>query len=103
MLIQLIVGHILCDFPLQGDFVSKWKNRHVVLEGKQTEIWWLILTYHAIIHGYMVFLITTNPYFGCAECIIHWLTDFTKCEGKLTFNQDQFIHLACKLLWFLLS
>lgn len=27
MLTALIAGHFLCDYPLQGDFLSKAKNR----------------------------------------------------------------------------
>lgn len=36
---------------------------------------------------------------GVAEFAAHAITDDTKCRGRLTFNQDQAIHVACKVAW----
>lgn len=27
------------------------------------------------------------------------VNDYTKCAGRLTFNQDLALHIACKALW----
>jgi hypothetical protein len=96
MAIALIGGHALCDYPLQGDFLSKAKNRHAPIPGVP---FWQALGAHAAIHGAMVALITGIWWLAPAEAAIHWLTDDAKCCGKITFNQDQAIHLICKAAW----
>jgi len=96
----LIVGHALADYPLQGDFLSKAKNRTAPIPGVP---WWQALGAHSIIHGGIVAAITKRAALGAAEAIIHAVTDDLKCRGKLTFNQDQAIHAGCKILWALLS
>jgi hypothetical protein len=50
-------------------------------------------------HGAMVYLITRSYTFGMLEFVVHFWTDYAKCDGKLTFNQDQGIHYAFKVLW----
>ena len=39
---------------------------------------------------------------GLAELVIHWFTDWAKCEKYIDFNQDQAIHYGCKVLWAIL-
>ncbi len=87
---------VLSPYPLQGDFLSKAKNRANPLPGVP---WYQALSAHAIIHGAAVGYITKSPALGVAEMIVHAITDDLKCNGKLSFNQDQAIHLACKALW----
>ncbi len=96
MAIALIGGHALADYPLQGDFLAKAKNRTAPIPGFP---WWQALGAHAAIHGAFVALITGIWWLFFAEAIIHWITDDAKCRGKLTLNQDQAIHLACKAAW----
>ena len=48
-------------------------------------------------HGGIVHLITGNIWFGLAEVLLHWLTDYAKCEGWIGMHQDQGIHIGCKL------
>ena len=58
--------------------IKRWARIHSYMERLSplfTGIWWL----------------------GAFEVVIHWLTDDAKCHGKLTFNQDQAIHILCKL------
>lgn len=95
-LLLLFAGHALCDYPLQGDFLAKGKNHTAPLPGVP---WYQCLFAHALIHAGMVLLITHNLWLALAELVIHAATDYTKCSGKLTFNQDQAIHYACKILW----
>lgn len=98
-LLLLCAGHALCDYPLQGDFLARGKNRHAPIPGIP---WWQCLTAHALIHSGMVYLITGSLALALAELVIHWATDFYKCEGWFGFNTDQAIHFACKIAWALL-
>ena len=106
--IFLIAAHFLCDYPLQGNYMAMAKNRHVLREDDffnipKWEEWPWVLSGHAFIHGGAVYLITGLWYLGLAEAIIHWITDDSKCGGKLTYNQDQFIHIACKVTWAIIA
>ncbi|WP_447724607.1 DUF3307 domain-containing protein [Sphingomonas koreensis] len=96
MLIALLTAHALCDYPLQGDFLSKAKNRTAPVPGVP---WWQPLGAHSLIHGGAVALITGIWWLAVAEAAIHWLTDDAKCRGRIGFNADQAIHVACKFAW----
>ncbi|HEX8382415.1 MAG TPA: DUF3307 domain-containing protein [Sphingomonas sp.] len=100
MLLTLVAGHALCDYPLQGDFLAKAKNRNAPIPGVP---WYQALGAHAVIHGGMVALVTRSPLLGLVETVIHAAIDDAKCRGKLSYNQDQAIHLACKLAWALIA
>ena len=95
-ILLLFAGHALCDYPLQGDFLARGKNRHAPISGIP---WWQLLTAHALIHAGMVYLVTRSLPFALCELAIHWATDFSKCEGWIGFNSDQAIHYGCKILW----
>jgi hypothetical protein len=99
-LLALLCAHALADYPLQGDFLSKAKNRAAPIPGVP---WYQALGAHAIIHGGAVAYITGRTSLGVAEMAIHAVTDDLKCQGRLSFNQDQAIHAVCKLLWAALS
>lgn len=96
MLFWLIVGHALADYPLQGDFLAKAKNRFAPIPGFP---WWQALGAHAVIHGGAVAFITGNVWLGLAEIAAHFITDDLKCRGKIGLNADQAIHIGCKVLW----
>ena len=96
----MIALHMLADYPLQGDFLSKAKNRRAPIPGVP---WWQALGAHSIIHGLFVGLVTRRLSLGVAEALIHAWADDAKCRGRLTYNQDQTIHLACKVLWAVLA
>jgi hypothetical protein len=55
-LFWLLVGHSLCDYPLQGEYLAAAKRRN---SGHSTP-WWIALTAHSLIHAGMVFLVTGN-------------------------------------------
>ena len=97
MAIALIGAHFLFDYPLQGDFLSKAKNRTTPIPGVP---WWQALAAHAAIQGAAVALLTGLWWLFIAETAVHWFTDDAKCRGKISFNADQFIHLGCKAAWF---
>lgn len=104
----LLSGHALGDFALQNEWIATNKNRHVRLSlspemQKNAQIIWpYLLTAHSLIHGLLVFLITGKVSLGIAETMIHWFTDFAKCEKWFGFHTDQFIHFSCKILWIIL-
>lgn len=96
ILALLIFGHALADYPLQGEFLAKAKNRMAPIPGFP---WWQALTAHAVIHAGTVYIITSNLFLGVAELIAHWITDDLKCRGKIDLNTDQAIHIICKIIW----
>lgn len=96
MLALLIFGHCLADYPLQSDFLAQGKNRHTALG---ETFWPHCLSAHSIIHGGFVGVITGSLWMGIAEAAIHAVTDFAKCEGKISMRVDQSIHYGCKAVW----
>ena len=95
LLIMLILGHFLVDFPLQGDkmAVEKCAGKDVTLHWR----WWL--SAHAATHGFMVALLTGIPVLGLAEMVAHSLIDFGKCRFGYKLIVDQALHWACKIVW----
>lgn len=96
----LIAGHALCDYPLQGDFLARAKNRAAPIPGVP---WYQALGAHAIIHGAAVALLTGLPLLGLAETVAHAAIDDAKCTGRIGFNTDQALHVGCKLAWVLIA
>jgi hypothetical protein len=96
VLALLIFAHFLADYPLQGDFLAKGKNRLNPIPGIP---FWHPLTAHAVIHGGFVGIITGTLWLGLAETVVHWITDDAKCRGKISYNVDQAIHIICKIVW----
>ena len=96
----LVFAHFLFDYPLQGDFLSRAKNR---FDPIQHVPWYQAMFAHTAMHGFVVGFITGIPLLGLAEMAIHWITDDLKCRGELTYNQDQAIHMICKLVWALIT
>lgn len=96
MLAMLVIAHAVADYPLQGDFLARAKNRFAPVPGVP---WYHALVAHGAIHAGAVWLITGSPWLGLAEFAIHVVTDDRKCAGRLTYNQDQIIHIVCKVIW----
>jgi len=92
----MLVAHALADYPLQGDFLSRAKNRHAPLPGVP---WYQALGAHAIIHGAAVALITGSTVLGLAEVVVHAVTDDLKTSGRIDYNADQAIHITAKAIW----
>lgn len=97
----LVCAHFICDFPLQGDFVAKFKAR--TIDGKHNPIWVWVLTAHAAAHALPTLLLTKSLVLASVVFITHWIIDLSKCEGRITFNQDQTYHLvvilSVSLMW----
>lgn len=101
MLFMLLGAHALADYPLQGPYLSEAKNRHK--PAGQNGVWMWALPSHALIHGLFVTLITGYLWLGILETLCHCMIDFMKCDNKISFNVDQSLHLACKVLWVYLA
>lgn len=99
----LVIGHAIADFPLQGEFLAKAKNRHADLSdifGKipiPPSLWIHALTAHSLVHAGAVWLVTGSVALGVLELVIHWIIDFSKCENWTSFTTDQLLHLGCKV------
>jgi hypothetical protein len=98
--LALFAGHALCDYPLQGQFLSDLKNP--VSNRDPQSPWWLGMFAHCSIHAAMVLFITGSLWFALAELGIHWATDYAKCINWINFRTDQAVHYGCKILWGLL-
>lgn len=95
----MLAAHALCDYPLQGDWLSKAKNPTLNLVPGEV-IWPGALLSHALIQAAAVKLVTGSWTFALAELIIHSATDYAKCKGAFGYNTDQIIHIATKVLFF---
>ena len=114
-LIYLLAAHAVCDYPLQGDWLSKAKNPMLIFDPvkglRRSEdgdvysrdflehIWPLALASHALIHAVAVQLITGSVALGAAEFVLHFIIDYAKCKGAFGYNVDQYLHILCKLAW----
>ena len=96
----LAAGHALCDYPLQGDFLAKAKNRFLMeqIEGHE-DGWWKAMLAHCLIQALGVFLVTGSLAIALFEFILHWTIDYNKCAGRISSNMDQALHYFCKLIW----
>lgn len=95
-LFLLIWCHLLLDYPLQGDFLSKAKNQLAPIPGVP---WPTAMWSHAYLQAGPVFLVTGSVICAALEFAAHSIIDWMKCRGWLTFNQDQALHIASKVLW----
>ena len=95
LLILLLLGHFVADYPLQGDkmAVEKCPGKDCTLDWR----WWL--SAHAGTHGFFVAILTGVPVLGVAEMILHILIDLGKCRLGYKLIVDQALHWCCKLLW----
>lgn len=84
--------HFVCDYPLQGDFLAKYKARWV--NDGPNKIWLHCITAHSAIHALPVLLITGSLGLGAFMFVTHWIIDTLKCEGKISLNMDQFLHFC---------
>jgi hypothetical protein len=90
---MLLVGHALCDYPLQGDFLSRHKH------WSYDRDWWIYMLAHCLIQGGMVWFVTGSLLAGVLELFLHYLIDCAKNQGWTGIWMDQFLHVACKLVY----
>jgi hypothetical protein len=94
----MLIGHAVADYPLQGDWLSRAKNRTLSLVPGEV-IWPGALASHAAIHAGAVKLATGSWMLAIAEFAMHFYIDDLKCRGRLSYNRDQLLHVACKAAW----
>jgi hypothetical protein len=92
----LIFGHALGDYPLQGSFLARAKDRTAPVEGVP---WYQAMAAHSVIHGGLVGLITGSVVLGVCETVCHAAIDDAKCTGRVGLEQDQGLHIMCKVAW----
>lgn len=92
--IALVIGHFVGDYVLQSDVMAIHKSRH---KPHPAVPWYHWLTTHAGVHGAIVWAITGIVWLAVAEIVLHWMIDLAKCEQKTTLNQDQIMHIGCKV------
>ena len=111
LLFAFTIGHALADFPLQGEFLSRGKNRHgppmQLADGKSSpaNLWIYLMSAHCLIHAGFVWVICGSVVLALAEFVLHWSIDVAKCEGRTSFATDQWLHILTKaayvaVLWF---
>jgi hypothetical protein len=98
LLFKLLVGHAIADFPLQGEFLAQAKCK----DGVPGVPWQMALAWHSLIHGGFVFVATGSVEYGLLETLLHYYIDWIKCLGFSSFKIDQWLHIACKLLYLVL-
>jgi hypothetical protein len=96
LFLKLAVGHFLADYPLQGDFLAAAKNHRKPIPGVP---WYQPLAAHSAIQAGMVWLVTGKLWLAGVEFVLHAGIDWAKCNGSISFNQDQGCHLLCKLAY----
>lgn len=94
LFILMLAGHWLADYPLQGDFLAKAK------QSGPLRVYHLIA--HAGIHAGAVLLITSSVVLALIEWVAHTMIDELKVRNKITFAQDQALHIAFKVLYVLI-
>ena len=92
----MVAAHALADYPLQGDFLSKAKNHKAPIPGVP---FYQALGAHSAIHAGFIGIITGSIWLALAEFVFHTATDYSKCDGRISYNTDQAIHIACKVVW----
>lgn len=97
VIFYLIVGHFIAD--QQSDFVAKHKSRLCSLPMIP---WYYVMAGHCAGHAAVVAFVTGNPVLGVLELLAHFVIDCVKCENWISIHVDQFLHVACKFLWWYL-
>lgn len=95
-LIALLGAHWFFDYAGQGDFMAKAKNERnplPLVPARQ------VLVAHAGIHGCAVALITGLWWLFVLEAFAHFVTDRAKCDGDISYETDQWLHIGCKVVW----
>lgn len=91
----LLIVHFICDYPLQGEFLSRAKNHLNPIEGVPF-IWALVA--HSGIHAGGVWLVTGEWWAGLLEFVAHCMIDYLKCDKCFGFSIDQSLHIFVKAI-----
>lgn len=89
-MLMLLFCHALADYPLQGEFLSKAKNKNAPIPGID---WPIALAMHCLIHAGFVYLITGSLALSALMFLTHWIIDHAKCNNLIDFKLDQTLHI----------
>ena len=99
LFLAFAIAHALADYPLQGDFLAREKQRRQAVSSRE---WLIALTAHALIHSGGVWIVSGSVALATAELVVHWLIDLGKGEGRYGYVTDQLLHLGCKAVYVVL-
>ena len=99
LLALMFFAHCLADFPLQGDYLARFKDPNRFPKKKGEPHWTYIMLVHSTIHGGFVAILTGVWWLAVCEVVAHFLIDSWKCSGRIGFMTDQILHILCKVLW----
>lgn len=104
-LFWMLVFHALADYPLQGDYLAKFKNpwlhpdERAKMPPGTVPPWWIAMSAHCLIHAGGVALATGDVGLGLVEFLMHFWTDYGKCAKFIGFKADQLLHVGFKLFY----
>ena len=101
LVFRLLVAHVFTDYVLQSEFMADAKHPASTYRREKFGPWWWWAFAHALVNGAGVYWATYSFWCAYFETAVHGLVDYAKCRGRLTTAQDQALHLASKVLWFL--
>ena len=90
------IAHALADFPLQGDYLARVKQRR---NASTTFEWLAALSAHSMIHAGAMWIVSGSIIVGLIELVLHWVIDLGKGEGLYGYATDQALHLSCKVVY----
>lgn len=95
----LMFGHLLADYPLQGEFLSTMKGKNKILLVSHAGIWTGVVTVFGYTLGFDISYLDIASLF-----IVHAVADYLKAANKLWYKRmdalkggllvDQLIHVA---------
>jgi hypothetical protein len=111
LLFFLIAGHALMDYSLQNDAMAACKCRRSNSPLAMSVPWYYWLSAHAVLHGATVGAVfrwtgfdwSVAVVLGTAETVLHWGSDYAKCEDWYSLHVDQAFHIGCKIAWWALA
>lgn len=96
LFLLLLAIHLVADYPLQTDFVAKFRCPSASLPAVP---WYYVMAGHAATHGLGVGLAVGSVWVGCLETAAHFAIDVLKCAGLTNIHVDQTLHVLCKVAW----
>jgi len=95
----LAIGHVVGDFPLQGNFLAMGKTpqQWSGSDGCERYTWIYCLVAHSMIQAGAVWLITGSLVLGLVELVLHCIIDWAKSRGLFGLCFDQLLHFLCKI------
>ena len=90
------ISHALADFPLQGDYLARTKQRK---QASTVAEWLISLSAHSLIHAGGIWIVSGSVILAVVELVLHWLIDLGKGEGWYGYVTDQALHLSCKAIY----